>query len=86
MKKFLLPAALAVSMAFFACGSQAEKKHEDGAVPQDTSKGISAAHDALHGDSTALAYICPCGGCPEIRESQPGKCSKCQMELVEEKK
>ena len=84
MKKLLLHIAIITSLSFFGCGNSEEKKQDDGAVPHDTSHGVSAmANDSLHGE---LAYICPCGGCPEIRESKPGKCSKCEMDLVEEKK
>ena len=89
MKKlFLFPVAVGItisSMAFYGCGNAAEKKQDDGGVaPVDTSKGVSAmAHDSLHGGD--IVYICPCGGCPEVKESQSGNCSKCGMELVQEK-
>jgi len=83
MKKIFLLIAVIASVSFFGCENCEEKKQNDGVIA-DTSKGVSATvNDSLHG---ALAYICPCGGCPEIRESKPGKCSKCEMELVEEKK
>ena len=74
-------------MALFSCSNSGEKKTEDGAVPADTSKGVSAAvNDSLSKDGAAMVYVCPCGGCPEIKESKPGKCSKCQLDLVEQKK
>lgn len=83
MKKLLLSIAIIPSLFFFGCGNPKEKKNQD-AVPHDTSDGVSAMnHDSLHGE---LAYICPCGGCPDVKESKPGKCPKCEMDLVEEKK
>ena len=84
MKKYLKFLFVVFFISFaFACGNSEEKKNE-AMPPSDTSNGVSAmTHDSLHGE---LAYICPCGGCPEIRESKPGKCSKCEMELVAEKK
>ena len=86
MRKLFLLSALALSVAFTGCGNSGEKKQDDGVAP-DTSKGVSAmAHDSLSKDATAVVYVCPCGGCPEIRESKPGNCSKCQMELAVEKK
>lgn len=83
MKKVIVSFCILSTVAFFGCGSSEEKGKE--VMPAaDTSKGVSAmAHDS---SGTELAYICPCGGCPEIRESKPGNCSKCEMELVQEKK
>lgn len=87
MKKvFLLPAVIC-SIALFGCGNSNEKKQDDGAVPHDTSHGVSAmANDSLHGEQASLVYVCPCGGCPEVKESKPGKCPKCDLDLVEQKK
>ena len=83
MKNFFLPAVIASSLFLFGCGN-AEEKNQESMPPADTSKGVSAmTHDST---GKELAYICPCGGCPEIRESKPGNCSKCEMELVQEKK
>ncbi|MEK6615239.1 MAG: heavy metal-binding domain-containing protein [Bacteroidota bacterium] len=84
MKNLLKLSAVALSISFaFACSNSKENINE-AMPPSDTSNGVSAmVHDTLHGE---IAYICPCGGCPEIRESKPGKCSKCELELVEEKK
>lgn len=83
MKKSLLSAAIISSVYFSGCGNSEEKKNEAMPAP-DTSKGVSASvSDSSHAD---LAYICPCGGCPEVKESKPGKCPKCDMELVAEKK
>ncbi len=81
MRKLILSAAVIAAITFSGCGNAEEKhEHHDG-VPADTTGGVSVMKsDATQGD---LAYICPCGGCPEIK---PGKCSKCQMDLVEEKK
>jgi hypothetical protein len=87
MKKLFLFSALALSMALFSCGNSGEKKQDDGTVPAaDTSKGVSASADSLSKDPAAVVYVCPCGGCPEIKESKPGKCSKCDLDLVEQKK
>lgn len=87
MKKLFLLSAIAISVTLFGCGNSTEKKQDDGAVPADTSKGVSAAaHDSLHTTEASLVYICPCGGCPEVKESKPGNCPKCDMELVVEKK
>ena len=87
MKNIFLLAALALSITFAGCGNSGEKKQDDGAAPIDTSKGVSAmAHDSLSKDPAAMVYVCPCGGCPEVRESKPGKCPKCELDLVEEKK
>lgn len=73
MKERFLTALLIVScIAINGCGNMNEKKQQDTVIP-DTS-------------SIAIAYVCPCSGCPEVRESKPGKCPKCEMELVEEKK
>ena len=84
MKKIFLYSAIIASTVLFSCGTSTEKKQDDGAVPHDTSNGVSAmAHDSLHSE---LAYVCPCGGCPEIKETKPGKCSKCGLDLVEQKK
>lgn len=86
MKKLFVFPLLALSVILFSCGSPEDKKQDDGIMPVvDTSKGVSAAmaQDSTRGN---LAYICPCGGCPEIRELKPGKCSKCEMDLVAEKK
>jgi len=85
MKKVFLFSVLALSITLFGCGNSEEKKQDDGNIPPaDTSKGVSAmTGDSLHG---ATAYVCPCGGCPEVKESKAGKCPKCQMDLVEEKK
>ena len=85
MKKLFLSAAVIASITLLSCGNSTEKKQDDGAVPHDTSNGVSAmVHDTLQGAS--LAYVCPCGGCPEIKETKPGKCSKCGLDLVEQKK
>jgi len=91
MKKyFLIPVvagAVVMSLAFFGCGNSKEKKQDDGAVPKDTSKGVSAmVKDTLRKSEASLVYICPCGGCPEVRESKPGSCPKCGIELAVEKK
>ena len=87
MKKSLFSIAVIASLFFWGCGNSEEKKQYDGAVPHDTSNGVSAmSNDSLHGEQASLMYICPCGGCPEVKESKPGKCPKCEMELVEEKK
>ena len=84
MNKLFLTISIIYSLTLISCGSSAEKKQDDGAVPHDTTNGVSAmAHDSLHSE---LAYVCPCGGCPEIKETKPGKCSKCGMSLVEKKK
>jgi Heavy metal binding domain len=88
MKKVFLFFALGLSLALFSCGNADEKKQDDGNVPPaDTSKGVSSmVHDSLSKDAAAVVYVCPCGGCPEVKESKAGKCPKCQLELVEEKK
>ena len=88
MKKMFLFSTLALSMTMFSCGNSEEKKQDDGNTPvADTSKGVSAmSHDSLSNDPTSIVYICPCGGCPEVKESKEGKCPKCQMDLVQEKK
>lgn len=83
MKKVFVSFVVASSLLIFGCGNSGEKKQDDGAVPHDTTHGVSAS---VTGDGSAAAYICPCGGCPDVRESQPGKCPKCEMDLVEEKK
>ena len=83
MKKAFFSIMFAAALAFGGCGNVEEKKQDDGAIPHDTTHGVSAS---LAGDSSATAYICPCGGCPEVKESKPGKCPKCEMELVAEKK
>lgn len=84
MKKAFLFSAVIFLITLFACGSSADQKHEETMPTADTSHGVSAsAHDSLSGYAV---YICPCGGCPEIREPKAGKCSKCEMDLVAEKK
>ncbi|MBI4946324.1 MAG: hypothetical protein HY840_07985 [Bacteroidetes bacterium] len=87
-KHFLFPVltgAVALSLTFSGCGSSGEKKQED-TMPVDTSKGVSAmAHDSTHHEEASLVYICPCGGCPEVRESKAGNCRKCGLELEIEK-
>ncbi|MBI4929799.1 MAG: hypothetical protein HY841_03480 [Bacteroidetes bacterium] len=87
MKTFFISVALIVSLLFYGCGNSGEKKQDDGAVPHDTSNGVSAMLlDSLHTDQASLVYVCPCGGCPEVKESKQGNCPKCGLELVEEKK
>lgn len=87
MKKILLPVAFTASLFLFACGNSTEHKHEEVMPVADTSNGVSVmTTDSIHGDQASLTYICPCGGCPEVRESNPGKCPKCEMDLVKEKK
>ena len=90
MKKlFLSPVVIGsfvLSLFIFGCGSSEEKKQNDAVAP-DTSKGVSAmSHDSLSTDPGAVVYVCPCGGCPDVKESKPGKCPKCDMDLVENKK
>ena len=85
MKQFLFSATLLASIFFASCSNSShENKQEEQMPSADTSKGVSA----FITDSTSkeVAYICPCGGCPEVKESKPGNCPKCQMELVKEKK
>ncbi|MEW6467415.1 MAG: heavy metal-binding domain-containing protein [Bacteroidota bacterium] len=66
-------ALLASVCLFSSCGGQSA---------QEPKKELDAKSDT----ADQLVYICPCGGCPEVKESQPGKCPKCEMDLVEEKK
>ena len=86
MKKLFLSIGMLSFVTLFSCGTSAEKKQNDGlVVPQDSSKGVSVMkHDSLQRGS--LAYVCPCGGCPEVKETKAGNCPKCGLELVEEKK
>ena len=86
-KHFLFPVAIVISLTFFSCRNSKEENQNDGVVPKDTSKGVSAmVHDSIHTNEASLVYICPCGGCPEVRESKPGNCPKCGIELAKEKK
>ena len=85
MKTVLMFTALFASVLFFACGNPDEKKQNDSVAP-DTSHGVSASHDSLGTDPAALVYVCPCGGCPDVKEPKAGKCPKCDMDLVEQKK
>lgn len=71
MKKIII-ASFTFCVAISGCGNTKEEKQHD-TITHDTS-------------SSALAYVCPCSGCPEVKESKPGKCPKCEMDLVEEKK
>ena len=83
MSKFYLTLFLASFFMFSSCGNSETKKNEEAVPATDTSKGISVMKsDSLNSN---LAYVCPCGGCPEIKESKPGKCSKCGIELEQEK-
>ncbi len=85
MKKLFLLSAVLLCMTMFSCGDPGEKKQNDGVVP-DTTHGVSAmAQDSLSKEQAAWVYVCPCGGCPEIKESKPGNCTKCGLELVEQK-
>lgn len=87
MKTFFLSAALIASFSFFSCGNSGEKRQDNEAIPPDTSNGASAMiNDSLHEEQASLVYVCPCGGCPEVKESKPGNCPKCDMELVAQKK
>ena len=84
MKQTFLSFVIAASLFTFGCGNNSEKKNQEDMLPADTSKGVSVmAHDSSNKD---VAYVCPCGGCPEVKESNPGKCPKCDMELVQKKK
>ena len=86
MRKLILSAAVIMTITLFSCGNSGEKKQNDGVAP-DTTKGRSVmAPDSMKKDQAALVYVCPCGGCPEVKESKPGKCPKCQLDLVEQKK
>ena len=75
MKNYLTAsiAALSISLAF-ACGNSTQKSD-----PNNTPKNDSIA-------TAGITFICPCGGCPEVKESKAGNCPKCKMELVEKKK
>ena len=76
-----LALVIIASLAVIGCGNDAENKNQEAMPPADTSKGISVmAHDSTNKD---VAYVCPCGGCPEVKESKPGKCPKCDLELVQ---
>ena len=87
MKKLLLSVAVIASISLFGCGNSGEKKQDDGAIPHDTTHGVSAQDtSSLKTDAAALAYVCPCGGCPDVKESKPGNCPKCGLDLVQEKK
>lgn len=86
MKPLFASVALTLSLSLFGCGNQNEKKQNEEAVPHDTTQGVSAEVPDLKTADASLAYICPCGGCPEVKEAKPGKCPKCEMDLVEEKK
>jgi ABC-type Zn uptake system ZnuABC Zn-binding protein ZnuA len=88
MKKIFLSSLFALSALLFSCGNAEVKKQDDGNTPVvDTSKGISAAlSDSLGENTDVVVYVCPCGGCPEVREPKSGKCPKCEMGLVVEKK
>ncbi len=83
MKKIYLSAAVIFSITLFSCGNGEQKKQNDSVKP-DTSKGVSAMKNDSTGNETA--YVCPCGGCPEVKEKNPGNCPKCGLELVKEKK
>ena len=85
MKKVFLSIMFAAALAFAGCGNSEEKKQDDGTVPHDTTHGVSVMNNSA-GKEGEIAYVCPCGGCPDVRESKPGKCPKCEMELVAEKK
>ncbi|HEY4798579.1 MAG TPA: heavy metal-binding domain-containing protein [Bacteroidia bacterium] len=87
MKKYFVISVVGLSFVLFSCGGAGENKNQEVMPKPDTTKGVSASlHDALKKDQASLVYICPCGGCPEVRESKPGNCRKCGIELVEEKK
>ena len=87
MKKILFAAIFTVSVFLVACGSSNEHKSEESVPLTDTSNSVSVmSTDSINGDQAGLTYICPCGGCPEVKVSHPGKCPKCEMDLVEEKK
>jgi hypothetical protein len=86
MKTLFLSSVITLSLIFFGCGNSAKQKQNDNVKP-DTSKGVSAmSHDSLNKNEAGLVYVCPCGGCPEVKESKPGNCPKCGLELKEEKK
>ena len=84
MHKLFLSLAVILSLCFCGCRSEEEQKNQDSMPPRDTSKGESVmANDSL---KDAMVYVCPCGGCPEVKEPKPGKCPKCDLDLVKEKK
>lgn len=78
MKKLIFSMFLTASMLFAACGNSAKEEPKQEAAPVLTSDSSGVQAEA--------AWICPCGGCPEVREKAAGKCPKCEMDLVQEKK
>ena len=87
MKKLFFFSALIFSLATIGCSSSSTEQKQNDAVAPDTTKGASVmTHDSIKTDQASLAYICPCGGCPEVKEPKAGKCPKCGIDLVQEKK
>lgn len=84
MKQLFFSVLCALFFVIASCGHSQEPKQKDSVSP-DTGQASVMATDSL-GKEQAAVYICPCGGCPEIRESHLGLCSKCGIDLVVEKK
>ena len=74
MKNFILVFVVGSLFLAASCGSTQEEKKE---LPV-AKKEADAAYIASGGD----VYICPCGGCPEIKMAEGGACPKCKMDLV----
>jgi len=70
MKKISIIFSIATLFLFAATSCQPSKNNEE----------HEHEHSMSEGDSTKIAYTCSMH--PEVISDEPGKCSKCGMELV----
>jgi len=77
MRSLWILAAATCALLSLACSGDAPKTPAPAPAPAASAAPVSAAPAAV-----GKAYVCPMSECQEVKD-QPGKCSKCGMDLVE---
>ncbi len=70
MKKLIIPSAIAIALLFSSCGNSGNEQKGNSGSAMDTTK-------LKTGD---IYYQCEMH--PEVISDKPGKCSKCEMDLM----